>query len=212
MLEGEIPALLKLLYDRLQSGSFEEWHSQVLLKLLISTDRNCRELLKSLSSDWVSQTAWIARNLLELWIWTNFCAASPQNTRRFYEDALRDVNGLSESLSQIGAAVGAMEAQMARSAAKARIREVASEKLGLADLDMKYCLVADAAKTVGLEELFFPQNRFLSKFAHPTAGLVIGLSHQEEACRGFQASCATAGVFFARNTLAVFDEQILASR
>lgn len=82
--------------------------------------------------------------------------------------------------------------------------------LGITELDAKFLNVSDAAKAVGLHENWYaPLFKMLSKFAHPTAGLVIGLAHQDEHSRGLQTTCATMGVFFARNAIAVFDERVL---
>jgi hypothetical protein len=137
MLEGEVFILLRQLPVQLESAGLEDWQNQVFLKLLISTERNCRELLRSMDHDWLSETAWIARNLLELWIWTNFCAASRENSRRFYEDALREVKGLSETLQQLGGARGVQTPDTAD-----MIRRVASDGqarfLGLGLLELHW--------------------------------------------------------------------------
>jgi hypothetical protein len=68
MLTDEIPTLVKHLYARLGSTSLETWHAQLINKLIISIEKNCQELLRSMDEEWLSETAWIARNLLELWI------------------------------------------------------------------------------------------------------------------------------------------------
>jgi hypothetical protein len=87
-----------------------------------------------------------------------------------------------------------------------RIKDTASEKLGLEDIDSKFLAVADAskAKSVDMGGGFTPCHRFLSKFAHPTAALVHGITHQPEICRNLQAICTTQGVYFAaQSTLAI---------
>lgn len=194
MLTNEIPALVKQLYTRLDSASLEAWHTQLTSKLISSIEKNCQELLRSMDEEWLSETAWIARNLLELWIWASFCAASRENARRFYEDALRDVKGLCDSLNKASAVRGLKTLD-----ADTALAQVASTKLGVTELDAKFLNVSDAAKAVGLHEnSYAPLFKMLSKFAHPTAGLVIGLAHQEEHSRGLQTTCATMGVFFAR--------------
>lgn len=38
--------------------------------------------------------AWRARNLLELSVWSTYCAKGRENARRVYEDAGRDVRGI----------------------------------------------------------------------------------------------------------------------
>ena len=91
-------------------------------------------------------------------------------------------------------------------AAVERLQQVASQELGLDEIDAKYLAVAEAAKadSVGLGDSFAPSHRWLSKFAHPTAGLVHGITHQPETCRQLQAICTTQGVYYAaRCTLAM---------
>src|SRR5580693_5298044 len=44
--------------------------------------------------DDVPLLAWRARNLLELSVWSTYCAKSRENARRVYEDAGRDVRGV----------------------------------------------------------------------------------------------------------------------
>jgi hypothetical protein len=87
-----------------------------------------------------------------------------------------------------------------------RIKDVASEKLGLEDIESNFLAVAKASKAEGvnLGGRFAPFYRSLSKFAHPTAGLVHGMTHQAEICRKLQAVCTTQGVYYAaQSTLAV---------
>src|SRR3972149_6345690 len=48
--------------------------------------------------------AWRARNLLELSVWSNYCAKSRENARRVYEDAGRDVRGIFDAFIKWGAA------------------------------------------------------------------------------------------------------------
>src|ERR1019366_4454142 len=95
----------------------------------------------------VSGAAWNARNLLELWIWLKYSAASRVNARRFHEDALRDMQGLTDALSKMHAERGIPDEFEA--SARKKIAEVAREKLGMDSLDSSYEHVADAAKSVG---------------------------------------------------------------
>ncbi len=94
--------------------------------------------------------------------------------------------------------------------ANLRIKDVASEKLGSEDIGSKFLAVADAAKAAGVDlgAQFPPFNRFLSKFAHPTAGLVHGVTHQPEICRHLQAICTTQGVYYAAQSTLAFEAQL----
>ena len=143
----------------------------------------------------VSGAAWNARNLLELWIWLKYSGASRENARRFHEDALRDMQGLTDALSKMHAQQGISNEFEA--SARKKIEQVAREKLGVDALDSNYVHVADAAKSVGLGDSFVSTNKFLSNFAHPTAGLVLGIMHQSGTLRNLQALLTTNGVYFA---------------
>ena len=206
MLEARIPARLNEIYRVLVENrqGFEPWRLAVMIDLVQSVERNCGGLLETIGKDRLPAAAWIARNLLELLVWVKYCGVSKENAWRFHEDALRDVKGLTE-LNKKSCDVMGIENETSAIAAE-RIKDVAFEKLGLEDIDSKFLAVADASKGAGVDlgGRFAPFYRYLSKFAHPTAGLVHGITHQPEICQHLQASCTTQGVYFAaQSTLAV---------
>lgn len=206
MLEARIPARLNEIYRVLVENrqGFEPWRLAVMIDLVQSVERNCGGLLETIGKDRLPAAAWIARNLLELLVWVKYCGVSKENAWRFHEDALRDVKGLTE-LNKKSCDVMGIENETSAIAAE-RIKDVAFEKLGLEDIDSKFLAVADASKGAGVDlgGRFAPFYRFLSKFAHPTAGLVHGITHQPEICQHLQAICTTQGVYFAaQSTLAV---------
>ena len=95
------------------------------------------------------------------------CAASRENARRFHEDALRDILGLTDALSKLHALQGIPNEFEA--SARVKIAEV-QDKLGLDSLDTHYTHVADAAKTVGLGDFFASNNRLLSSLSASDRG------------------------------------------
>ncbi len=174
-----------------------------MVDLVEAVERNAEQLLETMGKDRLPATAWIARNLLELLVWVRYCT-SRENAWRFHGDALRDMKGLMDAHGKTCAAIGIVNDTAA--AAVERLQQVASQELGLDEIDAKYLAVAEAAKadSVGLGDSFAPSHRWLSKFAHPTAGLVHGITHQPETCRQLQAICTTQGVYYAaRCTLAM---------
>jgi hypothetical protein len=206
MLEERIPARLNDIYRILVKDpqGFEPWRLALAVDLVQSVERNCGELLETIRNDRLPAAAWIARNLLELWVWIKYCSVSRENAWRFHEDALRDAKGLTELHKQICDAIG-IEDESSTIAAQL-IKDVASEKLGLEDINSIFLAVAKASKAPGVDlgRQFVAFNKSLSKFAHPTAGLVHGITHQAEVCRHLQAVCTTQGVYFAeQSTLAV---------
>lgn len=210
-LQTSIPNRLQELYDTILSckskGTAEPWYADLVVKVLLSVNRVCGDLLKTIDQDTVSGAAWNSRNLLELWVWLKYCAASRENARRFHEDALRDILGLTDALSKLHALQGIPNEFEA--SARVKIAEV-QDKLGLDSLDTHYTHVADAAKTVGLGDFFASNNRLLSKFAHPTAGLVLGIMHQSETHRNLQATLTTSGLYFAGQCVIALEELVLA--
>jgi hypothetical protein len=209
-LQTDIPNRLQELLDIIASRKPEvdSWYADLVTKILLSVNRICRDLLKTIEQNSVPAAAWNARNLLELWIWIKYCAASRENARRFHEDTLRDMQGLTDALSKLHA-LRQIPNQFEPSA-REKIAKVAQDKLGLNSLDGSYARVADAAKSVGQGDWFLANNIFLSKFAHPTAGVVLGIMHQTEPLRGLQARLTTNGVFFAGQCVIALEEIILA--
>jgi hypothetical protein len=211
-LQTAIPNRLQELYDIITSckgkGTAEPWFADLVVKILLSVNRVCGDLLKTTDQETVSGAAWNSRNLLELWVWLKYCATSRENARRFHEDALRDMQGLTDTLSKLHVLQGIPNEFEA--SARMRISEAARDKLGLDSLDSDYTHVADAAKAVGLGDFFASNNRLLSKFAHPTAGLVLGIMHQSETHRNLQATLTTSGLFFAGQCVIALEEIVLA--
>jgi hypothetical protein len=209
MLNASIPAKLKHIYRLLvEKRSSEPWQSALTFDLVQSVERNCGELLETIGKDRLPATAWIARNLLELLVWVKYCGVSRENAWRFHEDALRDVRGLTEAHAKICDVTG-IENETSAMAAQ-QITDVATEKLGLEEIDSKFLAVVAASKAEGVElgDQFTPLQRFLSKFAHPTAGLVHGITHQPEICQNLQAICTTHGVYFAVQSTVAIEAQL----
>lgn len=209
-LRSAIPIRLQELYEIMdgRKESLEGWYFSLFTKILISVGRVCHDLLKTIEQEALPAAAWNARNLLELWIWIKYCSASRDNARRFHEDSLRDIQGLTESLSKMSELIGSRNEFVA--SAQQKIGEIALEKFGLESIDSSYTKVAEAARSVGLDNWYFPNNAHLSKFAHPTAGLVVGIMHQSEKLRELQSVCTTQGVYFAGQCVIALEQIILA--
>jgi hypothetical protein len=209
-LQVAIPNRLQELFDIIanRKQTADSWYADLISKILLSVDRTCSDLLKTMEQKSVPAAAWNARNLLELWIWTKYCGASRDNARRFNEDALRDVQGLVDALSKMHE-LREVPNHFADSS-REKIAEVARDKLGLDSLDGSYVRVADAAKSIGLHDWFSSYNSSLSKYAHPTAGLVVGIMHQTGALRDLQAVMTTTGVYFAGQCVISLEQIVLA--
>ena len=206
-LSAAIPERLQELLDTIhgRNCNAEEWYTNLLTKLLIGVARICQDLLHTTNKEALPAAAWNARNLLEIWVWIKYCSVSRANARRFHEDALRDMFGMAESLSKMHETAGV------RNDFEAAFREKATDvaaEWGIYAFDSNYLRVMEAAKSVGLDNWYGPCNAQLSKFAHPTAGLIIGILHQDEKIPDLQCVCTTVGVYFAGQCAIALSEAI----
>jgi hypothetical protein len=206
-----IPKRLQELLDIIYSRTdLEEGYVKVIGLLIHNVARVCRDLLRTTDDqEALPATAWNARNLLELLVWAKYCAAH-DNARRFYEDALRDFQGIADvyaKMCEVSGIENKFEASM-----RQNIEDVAINQLGLDSLDSKFTRVGEAAKVVGLGPLYDAHNKYLSKFAHPTAGLIIGvMRHDKDKIRPLQCLLATQGLYFAGECVSVLEQIVQAN-
>jgi hypothetical protein len=153
---GPDPAWHVQLLGCLCSQTFSEY---LLLKRAYADERNRDSSL----------LAWRARTLLELSVWSLYCAKDRTHARRIYEDAGRDVIGIYIAFEKWGTAtVKDADFLALFSSAKQELSSRAAAD-GIASLDGDFKKVNEAAEEVGLGEHFRLSYKMLSKFAHPTA-------------------------------------------
>jgi hypothetical protein len=204
-----IPNRLQELLEVIQHRKLhaDDWYTNLVTKILASVARICHDLLQTIEQkEALPAAAWNARNLLELWIWIEYCTASRENAKRFYEDALRDALGLTESLSKMCNLTGAVNDFEHQS--RTKLAEIALNELGVESLDTNYEKVAAAAKNVSLHDWYVACNAHLSKYAHPTAVLVIGVMHQSKNVIELQAACTTQGLYFAGRCVMALEQMV----
>jgi hypothetical protein len=212
MLDARIPAELNKIriafVDIDQRKAWEPWRLALAIDLVEAINRNCGELLETFDKDRLPAAAWLARNLLELLVWVKYCGISRENAWRFHEDALRDAKGLMEAHAKCCFARGLVN-NISQNAAES-LKKVAAEKLGLPEIDSAFLAVSQGAKAPGVDmgDEFGPFHRMLSKFSHPTAGLVHGITHQTEGCRQMQAAVTTFGVYYAAQSTLALEAQL----
>jgi hypothetical protein len=199
-LRTEMPSSLRGLTESLLAGTFPDesvWRRDLVWKLMQSVARVGSDLLAATESpEALPSVAWNARNMVELAVWNRYCGKSEKNARRFHEDAYRDMKGIFLSLDQLHKLVGSR--YELETDAHEKLDHLAQTKLGLDSIDAGYERVSSAAKAVGLSEWYFATNTYLSKFAHPTAVLVIGIMHQTEMLKDMQSGCLVHGTNSAR--------------
>ena len=145
--------------------------SDLLKKIRQSVEQNSTELQLAFSERPLNTVAWLARNLLELAIWSEYCTQSEENAKEFVIDSARDAcdvldipDGLlsKESFQPI------------------RQELIAKARTDGFDIEENYTRVATAAKKLGRIEFFKHMNKAFSKFAHPTALSIVYNPNDEE--------------------------------
>jgi len=135
--------------------------------------------------------AWRARNLLELSVWATFCATDRNNARNFFEDLVCDANNLLAAFKTWGEATNQTPDWFQHGdKAKDGLTNAALAR-GVASIDRKFKAVSDAAKDIGIDNHFNLMNKLLSKYAHPTAMLILGNAenHAAQKDRIFANGC-----------------------
>jgi ClpP class serine protease len=109
--------------------------------------------------------------LLEISVWAIYATRTRNNARRLYEDAGRDIRGIYDAFSKWGDRTHQGDVYRA-----AKVELATNAKLlgGIDSIEGKYKPVAEAADELGLGEYYSVIYKLLSKFAHPTAMLMLG--------------------------------------
>lgn len=150
-----------------------QWELDVFVSL-------CQQLLNEFTrlklsfyreTDDHSAMAWHSRNLLEIFVWINYCLAKPEYARRFYEDAGRDGAEVLDKFVKWGATNADDNWINKASDSLERLKLRAIEQ-GIDNVTTRYLPVKDAANAINFDD-YLIMNKFLSKFAHPTAQMII---------------------------------------
>jgi len=152
----------------------------VMNKLAAAVKHNTHELISAREGGSLSTVALLARNLLELLIWTEFCIKSPENAESFYIDSVRDFDDVIRSISTMD-----LKAHPEAESVFKEFRDARTELAGFlrpGELDKRYKDVRRAAQDLGKLPLFEIGFKILSKFAHPTALAIMIEPIPDERC------------------------------
>jgi hypothetical protein len=164
-----------------------ESHAQVLGKIRQSIVLNQQRLQYITVQTPVATTAWLARNLLELAIWAEYCRSSQERAQEFMLDGARDAYD----------ALNIPQELLLPSSGHLRLRQELLDKSkedGF-DIEESYTKVSNAANVLGRGPLFKHMNKSLSKFAHPTAFAIFSLGSDTEVL--LKEKFRSLGLFFA---------------
>jgi hypothetical protein len=146
------------------------WRESLFLGLVNAIKLNQEGLLRQTPKASIPEAAWLARNLLELLVWSEYCCKSEQNSYRFYTDVLHDLKDGLNTIEKIanGAAVDTSSIQETRK----RLEETAA-RISM-DMDREsYKRVSHAAQDLNKGSWFQAYYKLFSKFAHPTAAGIL---------------------------------------
>ncbi len=149
------------------SKRFPDWRERQILNFARHVELFVNDLKNAHVNRRIDLVAQAARNLIELHIWTEYCRASEQNAKRFYDDAARDMREVLESIQKLYSTYnGEPERKVSELLDSLRTHVV---KFNVEDFDGAYKRVANAAKELGKEDTFGTLYKVASKLAHPTS-------------------------------------------
>lgn len=170
--------------------SLEQVQSAVVGQIKYVIDNELLELERVFKSRPVNAVAWVSRNLLELSVWAAYCIKSPENAKRFFDDAARDAFGA----LNLPDGMFSNDPDFSFKDARTEILHEARQK-GVEGLEDPYRAVRDAAKEIGMLEYYVGANKLYSKFAHPTS---LWIMTEENLLEGFRKSFYDGGVIFGK--------------
>ena len=153
-----------------QARCFPAWREYQILAFIRYSGVYAEDLSEAYRRERVDLLAQAMRNLMELNIWTRFCAMSEANAKRFFDDATRDLKEMLE-VAQIVYTNVNREANQTLDALLTDLRGSAA-RFNIEDFDGQYTRVNDAARIVGVQFGHAKLYKVASKLAHPTALLL----------------------------------------
>ena len=183
-----------------------DYRTKALQDLRRAVELNLRELRHAFTQRPLGTVAWIARNLLELWIWVEYCQSSQERAKRFCEDSARDALDMLDIPTEWFARDQTLAKNPAfsfRVERKGLIEE--AKQGGIEKPEDSFLRVSNAAEELGKKDWFYYQNKLFSKFAHPTAMTVI-MKMPSEQSRNFKRIVRDGGMNLGKNALAQIDQ------
>jgi hypothetical protein len=154
-------------------------YAKTLLALARETMINYELAVQAHQAGQIRQMAGATRNLLELVTWSEYCAKSSDNAKRFHEDGLRDLLGalqVMENVAVLAPEVSSQDLATFKTMMEEFKRQISdiAVRSGITKFDSSYKSVGKVARELGEEQAtaYRNVNVLLSKFVHPTALIV----------------------------------------
>jgi hypothetical protein len=143
------------------------WRVEQLIKFIGLIDWFAEDLQKAFEQERVMTVSWLARNLLEIFIWVRYCNLSEMHAKRFHEDVMRDFYGYCKALEGLNVWGDGELKDSIDNLLKGYSNFAKSQ--GIAEVADDFTRVSKAAEELGETRLFLSMNKIFSKLAHPTA-------------------------------------------
>jgi hypothetical protein len=154
-------------------------YAKTLLALARETMTNYELVVQAHQAQQIRQIAGATRNLLELVTWSEYCAKSSDNAKRFREDALRDLLGalqVMDNVAELAPETSSQDLAIFKTMIEEFTRQISdiAARSGITNLDSNYKSVIKVAMELGEQQAtaYKNVNVLLSKFVHPTALIV----------------------------------------
>ncbi len=176
LIDQDFDSIRAFLVERHQKTPEQMWFANLLTALLNSTLREYRHL-KIGFEKYTGLLAWATRNLLELYIFTQYVLVSEDNARRFVGDRLIDGLEIFESFRawqiviNCEADTTAVDETISMARAQMDVEGVSGQK---------FLKTSALAKAVGMEVEYAHFNKVCSKLVHPTAWSVLAMNDEGE--------------------------------
>jgi hypothetical protein len=146
----------------------DAWRERQLFNFIRLLTQNAEDLVKGYREQRIRKVAWAARNILELWVWVDYCNLSDAHAKQFRDDTARDLVGFVKAVQMIE--VHNQGKQHVELAEKHReLVTFVESAYGIKQLDDDFTRVSEAAKELGRQIEFLALNKLCSKYAHPTS-------------------------------------------
>jgi hypothetical protein len=190
--------MLQLPAANVRPKKLAKWREDQLVSFITMLGLSAVDLEKAYREKRITKLAWAARNLLELSVWIDYCNLSDKHAKRFRDDMMRDLYGLSAAVQrsveiESGAKDRTLDQKLAGLATLA-------QSSGIQGLEDDFERVSEAAKELGRQPVFSNANKLLSKFVHPTAWAIHTVT-SVEADEGYRLIFLGDGVALAINSL-----------
>jgi hypothetical protein len=158
--------LIQLILKREAEKGIEDWRATQLIQFIGLMELFTEDLHDAYDKRRVMTVAWIARSLLEIFVWIQYCNVSEANAKRFFEDVARDFHGYCKALEKLN-----VDHQPGIDQSRDLVKRFSESAIseGILDVADGYKDVRDAAAEIGVGSFYAGLNKIYSKLAHPTA-------------------------------------------